>query len=1147
MPESSDNSAKRSASEKAVFAAADASKETSEHMAEVTKALRETNKQLVKHTKGRERVSILAGIHFKAIDTSIKGMVEDYKSHSKKMGVRADSNAIAMAADMKQVLKSAQEGSRLAVSEAKGQLEGFAKAIEFAGEREREFLKKAVAQTQKAVGEIEAEMPSVMGEIVNETIQIPLDALDGFMESNYFTRILKNAFLAAKARKKAALKEEKMRLEQIESERIAQEHLDAQVLDFFTSLKTRLSEELGDSDIVDEKAKEATIQHFQANPNTDETAVRATLGMGPAPTADEKMAEQLLQEISDELKRQSEQGLGISSPGWLSQIPELIEQGKEQIGVAQEQVVTFKDGVKEQVVSFKESIKGKFDDFRGRVAGAVQGFRGKPTADVGAGEPEGVAEPQPETTSGLTKFLESIKGGLAGIGEGVADALKGIFNAVAEGFKKLGDPEVLRGVASVALISVALLAFAGAMFVFGMVNWPGAMIGLLVFSAFVAVFAYAAPLLAGIAPMLLIVANALTALMVPLVLFGVAMVLIATAFNIFTDSLMQVASLPFASLFKLYLVAAMFASVAPLLAVAGVLLTIASPGFMVFGLALAALGFGIKQFNSVGLRTILATMTSLYVLAALAIPLAIASPFLLVASIGFGAFGVALMLLGIGISQFIGVIPAILPMVAGLYALTVLALPLALASPFLLVASVGFGAFGVALMLLGIGISQFIGVIPAILPMVASLYLLTALAIPLALASPLLVIASIGFGAFGVALAVLAFGISQFMGIFFAIPVMIAGLYSLVALAVPLAIVSPLLLIASVAIGAFGVGLALLALGVSQFMSVLPAILPMVVSLYAVAALAIPLGLMSPFLLLAAVGIAAFGLALIPLGIAMSMFSVEGAAGFAAAMGALVAFAVPLALLSLFGVFQLAASGLVAIAIGVLALAVATVFLAQNYDILASVLKHLIVLGLVGPLLVVAAVGIFLVAGALLAFSVAMVAVNAVMAAGAVVGLLGSLFGAENPLDMLFAIAAHADQLYLAGKGILFMAMGIGMLAKSLKNLDPEALAEIGESMQGILPGKVGGDMNFVAGNLIQGVPAQQMAGQNEENASLGRAMVAMPTQSFTNIIAGGGGGAPKQEGGRQVSGTDGQIAGNRMNESTFRRVQERFYKSSIV
>ena len=202
---------------------------------------------------------------------------------------------------------------------------------------------------------------------------------------------------------------------------------------------------------------------------------------------------------------------------------------------------------------------------------------------------------------------------------------------------------------------------------------------------------------------------------------------------------------------------------------------------------------------------------------------------------------------------------------------------------------------------------------------------------------------------------------------------------------------------------------------------------------------------------------------------------------------------------------------------------------------------------MVGPLLVVAAVGIFLVAGALLAFSVAMVAVNAVMAAGAVVGLLGSLFGAENPLDMLFAIAAHADQLYLAGKGILFMAMGIGMLAKSLKNLDPEALAEIGESMQGILPGKVGGDMNFVAGNLIQGVPAQQMAGQNEENASLGRAMIAAPTQTFTNIIAGGGGGAPKQEGGRQTNGADGQTSGNRMNESTFRRVQERFYKSSIV
>ena len=1187
--------------------------EANKVQAEGTKSIKdkldEVTQELVDSNRGQEKAAALAEAHFRSVDTSVRGLVEDYKAHSKKMGLVADSNAINMAADLKQIVKHAQDGSRLSIEEASGKLQGFHDAIKTADAHEREFLTKAVERTEKAVGEIKKEMPGLMGEIVNETIKIPLDALDSFMESNYFTRILKNYFLAARARKKARLKEEKMRLEQIHAEKEAREEQERQIKSFYTNLTDEIMKSMNlgrdmtpeERAAVDARVKEETLNKFSQN----EGQTRQVLGMEEAKTEEQKTAERIAAEfvpaveavvesptgvttvskapatldnnvdflgrggdvkgldMDIELEQHLEsiqgamvlngywleriaiEGLGIASPGWLSKLPDLVEQGKERVNQGKEQVKSFKDGVKEQITSMKDGLKTKFDDIKGKVSGAL-GFGKKPKADVGAGEAEGVEEPE-KASSGLSKFLESIKGGLAGIGKGVADALRGIFNAVAEGFKKLGDPAVLKGAAAIAIISIGLLAFAGAMFVFGKVDWGMALVGLIVFAAYIFTLVKVSKSLAKASKFILKGILILTLAMVPLLMFGAAMVMIGFGINLLADALTKLASIPVLGLLKAVFALYLLSALTPLITVLGAALLIASPGFMMFGLALAALGFGIRQFNSVGLKTILATMASLYVLAALAIPLAIASPFLLVASIGFGAFGIALMLLGIGIRQFMGVIPAILPMVAGLYALTILALPLALASPFLLIAAVGFGAFGVALMLLGIGIKQFLGVLWAIPLMVMSLYALTALAVPLALASPLLLIASIGFGAFGVALAVLAFGISQFMGIFFAIPVMVAGLYSIVALAIPLAIVSPLLLIASVAIGAFGVGLTLLALGISQFVGVLPAILPMVVALYAVAALAIPLGLMSPFLLLAAIGIAAFGFALIPLGIAMSMFSVDAAAGFAAAMGALIAFAVPLALLSLFGVFQLAASGLVAIAIGVLALAIATYFLASNYEVLASVLKHLIVLGLVGPLLVVAAVGIFLVAGALLAFSLAMVAVNAVMGLAAGVGLLGSLFGAENPLDMLFAIAAHADQLYLAGKGILFMAMGIGMLAKSLKNLDPEALAEIGESMQGILPGIVGGDMNFVAGNLVQGIPAAEMEGDNAEASSLQRTMaVAVPQQMMT-IVGGGGGGQQQPSGGRQVNGTDGQEGGGRMNESTFRRVQERFYKSAIV
>jgi hypothetical protein len=172
------------------------------------------------------------------------------------------------------------------------------------------------------------------------------------------------------------------------------------------------------------------------------------------------------------------------------------------------------------------------------------------------------------------------------------------------------------------------------------------------------------------------------------------------------------------------------------------------------------------------------------------------------------------------------------------------------------------------------------------------------------------------------------------------------------------------------------------------------------------------------------------------------------------------------------------------------------------------------------------------------------------MAAAAAINAISSFFGGQSPLEMLLTIAAHADELYIAGKGIMFMAMGIGMLAKSLKDLDADALTEIGESMRGILPGIVGGDMNFVAGNMVMGEQekdgAEGMAADNAEASALGRSGMMVNAPANTMILGGGaGGGKSKEE--SSPKGLDGQQAGGRMNESTFRRIQERFYKSAIV
>jgi len=225
--------------------------------------------------------------------------------------------------------------------------------------------------------------------------------------------------------------------------------------------------------------------------------------------------------------------------------------------------------------------------------------------------------------------------------------------------------------------------------------------------------------------------------------------------------------------------------------------------------------------------------------------------------------------------------------------------------------------------------------------------------------------------------------------------------------------------------------------------------------------------------------------------------------------------------------------------------------LGANGEVLSVIISQLTLLALLSPLLILAAVGIFLISGAMIAFGASMVVANAALGMGAAVGLLGSLFGAENPLDMLFALASQSSELMIAGKGILFMAMGIGMLAKSLQELDAEALTDIGAAMQGILPAEVGGNMNFVAGNLVMGQAqpdgAKGMAADNEQNTALQSMSMQTAMAQSTIIVAGGGGGTEKPTGGRQTKGTDGQEAGGRMNESTFRRIQERFYKSAIV
>lgn len=551
-------------------------------------------------------------------------------------------------------------------------------------------------------------------------------------------------------------------------------------------------------------------------------------------------------------------------------------------GDLKDRALKFGNQIKGNITQFTSAAKEKATEFATDLGNRVLGPREEAAQTEQKVTEDAAKETEkPDAKTGFLqklfggKLFDSIKNGLAAFKGGLASALKGlgeglksIFEALAEGLKKLANAQVIQGAAALGIIAVGLLAFAGAMYLFGQTNWMGALLGIGVFVAFAVALALIAPLIAPVLPLMFMLANVLLVMSIALLVFAASMYVLGLAMQLF-------ASVGLAGVGVLLILLAGLAMLAPMLAIAGIGLLLAAPGFFLFGAALVSLGLGMKMFASVGLASLPVVLGLLAGLAMLAPWLALGGLLLILAAPGYFLFGAALAALGFGLQMFASIgFGEIAAAIALLSTLALLSPLLAVASILLAVASVGFLLFGLALISLGIGMQMFIGTAGAILPAIAILFALGLLAPLLYASSILLAVASVGFLLFGFALMSLGAGLAAFVGT-------AGAIIPAIALLLALGLMGPALFISSLFLAAATPGLMLFSLALLTLGSALGAFAANAAGvLPAIAALA-ALAMLAPFLFVAgiALGFAApgfilFGVAMVLLGTGLLLFSI---------------------------------------------------------------------------------------------------------------------------------------------------------------------------------------------------------------------------------------------------------------------------------
>ena len=1182
---------------------------------EIRKQLSDANSELKKSVSKQERVAVAAEISFKVTQNNMKVMFDDFKQHMRRQGKAVSETVAQFPREIESIVSEMQEGDRLSIITAQERLEGFKKAAMALEKEEREFVFRSLHVAQQQVDNVARELPTLMGQIVYEAIDIPLGAIESFMESNFFTRILFRAFKAHRQREKVRKKEEQLRLEQIRSDKIQKVEEREEARKFYQETFQVLNKEItlaiasirSDRDLTDDEKEsqirglegareDAKVQTAREAASRFEMVEPGEIYAPAAPKSDrEKTAESILSMLgqnNETLNAILTDGLGASSPGWLAKLPELLgvakkteentEESSERVGA----LTKLRQKASEKVSGLGKGIKGMF---------------GKGGGEEGS-EDAGIIGGMGSSISGVVESLAKFPGNL------LASLAKGVrifFKSLAKGLKELADPRVIQGAIALLTISASLIVFAGAMVLFTMVSWGKAIIGILAFLTFATIMGFAANLLAPFLPLLPALGAALMSIVVPLLVFAAAALVISIAFGIFTDALMKWAN-PMVLLGVAGLLGFLFAvtAFAPALLAASLLLAASSFGFMLFGAGLSVLASGIAAFAEVGGQQIASMVFSLLSLVAIAPLLVTTSLALLIAAPGFLFFGTAMLVFANGVAQFVKVTgQAIAGMVFSLLSLVLIAPLLVATSILLLLAAPGFLYFGAALIVFGLGVQQFVNTtLSSVFAMATALFLIAALAPLLYFVSGALMMAAPGFAAFGLAMVVASAGIFLFGNALMALAagvaafsevginaifMMLLTLTALAPIATIIGVLSPIIALAGLALAFFGEGLMSLARPLKVFGEIgMEGAFAFLAVMGAIATIVPVIGLLIFPILLATVAIHALSGALMSLAIAGLLLAVfaeplvvvltlitfiglisplltlAAAALFGIAAG-LVAFGVAAIIVTaLLPFFLVTAFAIAAVAISIALLAKAGMMLAQVFVPIILVMNKLIQLALMSPLLILAAVGIFMISASLITFGLANIAAAAMMAASAVGGFFASLFGGEEatPLGMLAAIATMAPMLFLAGKGIQMIAEGIQTLASALGELDPDQLGVL-EKL-----GEMGGTLSFSRQTNTQinrdenmrmrrfaGGGAEAMALNAATNTSMERTQATQMNISMAAQSSSGGGGASApqvdQGGKRSGEGSDGGgiMEVLRMNESTFRRVQERFYKSAIV
>lgn len=553
----------------------------------------------------------------------------------------------------------------------------------------------------------------------------------------------------------------------------------------------------------------------------------------------------------------------------------------QMFGDLKDRALKFGNKIKENITQFTSAAKEKATEFATDLGNRVLGPR-EEAAKTEQKTTEDAAKQteKPDAKTGflqklfggklfenIKKGLSAFKGGLTAALKGLADGLKAMFEALAEGLKKLANPQVLAGAIALAVIAVGLLAFAGAMYLFGQTNWMGALLGIGVFVAFAIALAFIAPILAPVLPLMFILADVLLVMSVALFVFAASMLVLGLAMQLF-------ASVGFTGVAVLLFLLTGLALISPLLALAGIGLLLAAPGFFLFGAALLSLGVGMMMFAGIGLGQVATVLVLLLAIGYMAPLLFWAGDALFFASFGFAFFGAALVALGLGLQMFVGVgLDQIATVFALLFMLGMLSPLLFIASILLTIASVGFFLFGAALISLGLGLQMFVGTAGAILPAIALLYALGMLAPLLFFSSFLLGATAPGFILFGFALMSLGAGLSQFIGT-------AGAIIPAIALLLALGLMGPALFISSLFLAAATPGLMLFSLALFTLGSALGAFAANAVGVLPAIATLAALAMLAPFLFFAgiALGFAApgfilFGVAMVLLGTGLTMFS----------------------------------------------------------------------------------------------------------------------------------------------------------------------------------------------------------------------------------------------------------------------------------